>query len=118
MITNEEKQEIIDLAVEKALLMLPEVVGNLMAQHVALSKVNSKFYADHPEFREKKDIVASIVEKIEGDNPLMKYEDLLEKAIPDIRKRIKDTSNLRIDSVSPAIERDFSALNLKGNGEI
>uniref|UniRef100_A0A6M3JFP2 Uncharacterized protein n=1 Tax=viral metagenome TaxID=1070528 RepID=A0A6M3JFP2_9ZZZZ len=114
MITEEEKQEIIDKAVEKALLMLPEVVGNLMAQHVALSKVNSKFYADHPEFKEKKEIVASIVEKIEGENPLMKYEDLLDKAIPSIRQRIKDAGNLSTDIVPTTLDRNFT----RGNGEI
>ena len=60
MITEEEKEEIINKAVERALLMLPDTVGNLIANHVALSKLNSKFYADHPEFRDKKDIVASV----------------------------------------------------------
>lgn len=111
MVTEEEKQEIIDKAVEKAMLVLPEVVGNLMAQHVALSKMNSKFYAEHPEFAARKDIVASVIEKIDGENPLMKYEDLLVKAIPEIRKRMEVTSKLDTATVRPIVDRNF-------NGEI
>ena len=42
--TPEEKEEIINLAAEKALLALPEVVGNLMAQQASFAKINSQFY--------------------------------------------------------------------------
>ena len=116
--TEEEKQEIIDRAVEKALLMLPEVVGNLMAHHVALSKMNTEFYKSHPDFANKKHIVASVIEMIEGKNPFLEYKDLLEKAIPEIRKRIADTKDLNVIDVSPTMNRNFESIDLKGNGEI
>jgi len=118
MITEEEKREIIDRAVEKALLMLPEVVGNLMTQHIALNKMNTKFYADHPEFVGRKDIVASVIEMVDGDNPFMDYEDLLTKAIPEIRKRIATTKNLITDKAMPVVDRNFEAIDITGNGEI
>lgn len=108
MVTPEERQEIIDAAVEKALLMLPEVVGNLMAQHVALSKVNSEFYSKHPEFRDKKDIVASVLEQIDGKNPLMPYEELLAKAVPIIQERIRLTGTLNTTTTNPETSRDFN----------
>jgi hypothetical protein len=98
--------------------MLPEVVGNLMTQHIALSKMNTAFYKEHPEFTEKKQIVASIVEKIEGENPLMKYEDLLVKAVPEIRRRIQDTKGLDATKASPVIDLNFKKLETSGNGEI
>jgi len=94
MITEEEKDEIINLTTERVLLKLPEVVGNLMANHVALMKINSKFYSDYPEFRDVKDVVAKVVESIEGKNPLDDYESLLKKAVPEIRKRIKTFDKL------------------------
>ena len=112
MITEEEKEEIINKAVERALLLLPDTVGNLIANHVALSKLNSKFYADHPEFRDKKDIVALVVEMVEGRNPLDKYEDLLKKAVPEIKRRIDTLQSLDMEKVK-APNLDF-----KGQGEI
>jgi hypothetical protein len=111
-------QEIIDKAVEKAMLVLPEVVGNLITQHVTLSKLNSEFYSSHPEFKDKKDIVASVIEMLDGENPLMDYKDLLAKAVPRIRERIADTKDLNVIDVSPTVNRDFKAIDLKENGEI
>lgn len=113
MITEEEKQEIINLAVEKALLMLPETVGHLIANHVALSKVNSKFYAEYPEFRDKKDIVAAVVEMVEGENTLDDYETILKKAVPKIKERVNTLKSLDMENVSSTPKLDF-----KGCGEI
>jgi hypothetical protein len=113
MIDEKEKQEIINLAVERALLMLPETVGNLIANHVALSKINSKFYSDHPEFKDRKDVVAAVVEMMDGENTLDNYEELLKKAVPKIKERIKTFDQLDLKNVSPKPNLDF-----KGCGEI
>jgi len=94
MITEEEKQEIINKAVEKALLLIPEVVGNMMAQQATIGKINAEFYAAYPEFKDYRDIVASAVEMEEGKNPTIKYEDLLKNAVPEIIKRIKITKGI------------------------
>lgn len=110
MITEEEKQEIIDKAVEKAMLVLPEVVGNLITQHVALSKLNTEFYSTHPEFKDKKDIVASVIEMIDGENPLMGYKDLLIKAVPKIKERISITSGLDTKTVHEGINKNFNGI--------
>jgi len=111
MMTSEEKQEIIDKAVEKALLMLPEVFGNLMANHAAMAKLNSVFYKDHPEFKDKKDIVVSVIEMVEGRDPTAEYKDILKEAVPEIKKRISHISNLDLEKVSSSPNRNF-------NGEI
>jgi len=115
-ITEEEKEEIINKAVEKALLMLPEVVGNLMTHHIAMSKINAKFYADHPEFRDHKEAVVSVIEKVEGANPLLKYEEILNIAIPEIRSRIETEKNLNTDSVSSNINLNFKDVKDLSNG--
>ncbi|MDP2366558.1 MAG: hypothetical protein Q8M94_22615, partial [Ignavibacteria bacterium] len=93
--TEEEKLEIKQLikesedrSVERALLLLPEVTGNLIVQHLAQNKLNTEFYGKYPEFKDKKDVVRAIVEMTEGKNPLMDYEDLLKKSVPEIRKRL------------------------------
>ena len=112
MITQEEKDEIINAAVEKTLLLIPETVGSLMASHAALHKINTKFYADYPEFKERKDIVASVVEMIEGKNPLAKYEDILREAIPEIKKRLATIQNLDMKNVTSKPDRDLKGLDI------
>lgn len=112
MLTEEEKLEIIDRAVEKALLKLPEVVGNMMAQHASLVKINTQFYQDHPEFIDYKAIVASVIEKVDGENTLADYKDKLAKAIPEIRKRISLVGTMNMGKPSMNINRDFSAIDV------
>jgi hypothetical protein len=111
MVTEEEKEEIINKAVEKALLMLPEVVGNMMAQHVTLAKLNTQFYTDYPEFKDHKNVVASVVEMVDGKNPNCEYSKILSMAIPEIRKRINDISELDMIDVTNSPNRDFSSAN-------
>lgn len=107
MITLEERQEIIDAAVEKALLSLPAVMGNLMAQQVVYNKLNSQFYKDHPDFAAHKDVVASTVEKVDGQNPLLSYEEKLAKAVPEIRQRLQNMKSMDMEKVSTNPKRVF-----------
>lgn len=118
MLTQEEKDEIINAAVEKAMLILPEVVGNLIVNHVALHKMNKKFYETYPEFKDKKDVVQSVVEMVEGKNPLLDYSEILEKAAPEIRTRLGLTSGMNMNNAQASINKDFSKIDLSGNGEI
>jgi len=111
MLTSEEKEEIIQEATERMLLAIPEVIGNLMANHAALHKINKKFYADHPEFSKDKDVVQSVVEVTEGTNPLLDYEEILKKSIPEIQKRIQIKRQLNMDKVPGTIPTDFSAVD-------
>lgn len=115
MITEKEKQEIIDKAVEKALLLLPETVGSLMVNQAALHKLNREFYTKYPEFNKQRDVVASVTESTEGKNPLMKYEDILKKAIPEIRQRIKTLETLDMRKVSKNPDRKFEKLEVSFN---
>ena len=116
MIEESERQSIIEeavnKAVEKTLLLIPDVIGNLMANHALLHKINSKFYADYPEFKDKKDVVANVVEMVEGRTPLAKYEDILKNAVPEIRKRILTMKTLDMDSVNQKPDRDFKNLEI------
>lgn len=109
MITEEEKQEIISLAVEKTLLMIPEVVGNLMASHASMAKVNSAFYAKYPEFKDHKDIVVSVVEMIEGQDPTLDHQAIMDKAVVEIQKRISIIDKMDLKNVTPNVNRDFSS---------
>lgn len=99
MIDPEERQEIIDAAVEKALLSLPEVVGHLMTSHAALLDLNRAFYTNHPDFVTQKPLVQSVIEQIEGQHPTWEYKDLLTAAIPVIRERMKTIEGLDMTTV-------------------
>jgi len=112
MITPEERQEIIDASVEKTLLMIPETIGNLMEKHGFFAKANAEFYKKYPEFKGKTDIVASVVEMTEGKNPLEDYEKLLEKAVPEIRKRIATVKDMDVKTVPSTPNRDFRNIDI------
>lgn len=116
MISPEERQEIINAACEKALLMLPEVVGSLMAQHAALLDMNRNFYKANPTFAAHKPIVQSVIEQIEGTRPTADYKDILKAAAPIIQERIRVQASVdlttvkrpdrRLPSFVPSVEAD------------
>jgi hypothetical protein len=135
MITPEERQEIIneavDKAVEKALLLfekaiekaidkatekifllIPETIGNLIVDHVTMNKINAEFYKNHPEFKDHKDVVMSVIEATEGKNPTINYKDLLGKAVPKIQERIKTMESLDMKTVSPTPSRTYEPLSV------
>lgn len=117
MITKEEKQEIINELTEKLLLMLPDVIGNLISNHMALLSMNKEFYLKHPELRDNKDIVASVVEMIEGRDPTVDYKDILQQAMPEIQKRIKQVSGLDFNTPKKP-DRHLKDMVFEDHGEI
>jgi len=109
---DQETIDYIDKKIEGLYLSLTEIVGNAMAHQAFCNKVNAKFYKEHPEFKDKKDVVASVVEMVDGENPGLGYDKILEEAIPKIAERLAITKNIDTRSVPTKLHRDF------GNGEI
>jgi len=105
-------KDYIDTKIEGLYLSLTEIVGNAMAHQAFCNKVNAEFYKNHPEFRDHKDIVASVVEMVDGENPALEYDKVLELAVPKIHERLAITKNMNVTSVTTNPSRDF------GNGEI
>ena len=66
MISEEERRSIINEAVEKTLLKIPEVVGNLMSTYADKIRTSEKFYSQYPEFNKHRQIVASAIEELES----------------------------------------------------
>jgi len=94
---NTERESIINETIERILLRLPEVVGNLITNHVQNNKINKDFYTKYPAFKDHRDVVVSVIEKLDGENPLMEYRDLLKKAVPIIQEQIKTQKQLDIE---------------------
>ena len=104
-ISAEKEQEIEDRIVEKVLRMIPDVIGNLITHHMTMQKTNQDFYTKHKDLQEHKDIVAKVLEQVEGDNPLLDHKDLMEKALPKIHEHIKLSSGLSMDAIDmPSID--------------
>ncbi len=100
MIEEKEIEMIVDRAVEKTLLLIPEVVGNLITHHISVNKLNKEFYEKNPDLRDHKQMVASVIEQVEGNNLPMDYGKLVDKALPEIRKRLNDTKALDMKTIS------------------
>lgn len=99
-------EEIVQKTVERMLKILPEVVGNLMTSHAANMRLNKEFYEKYPEFKSHSDIVRESIAKIDLENPMMGYEDILNKAIPFICEgiKIKNTITMKRPVERPSLD--------------
>jgi len=113
MLTQQEENELF----ERFLLRMPEVIGNLIINQISMIKINREFYAKFPDLKDKKDIVASVVEMLEGSDPNADYKVLLEQAIPEIKKRIKMVNQLNMKTVNKP-DRNLSTIDFSNNGEL
>ena len=86
---EKEKQALVMEITERILLRMPEVIGNLIQEHSVLLKLNKEFQTRYPEFKTHLSLVRSIVENTELKNPGLSYRDILEKAVPEIKEKIK-----------------------------
>jgi hypothetical protein len=121
MISDEEKREIIEQAKQEFLVSLPDVIGNLMANHAMFAKMNKEFYQAHPEFKDHKEAVVSILGEVDGEDTLATYEEKLKKAIPRIQERIKVIKGLNMDSAAKTPNRhypEFADKKAIDNGEL
>lgn len=99
MITDEQVEDIINKAVERALMKLPDVVGTLFTNVAKKAKLSREFYNDHPEFKNHIELVVSICEQLEGQNPNRPIADILKDAVPEIQKKIGLVKNLEFNVV-------------------
>jgi hypothetical protein len=100
MVSASEKEDIVNAVVERIYLKLPEIMGNLMAEHAAKLKISKEFYDKYPEFKDYRREVAAIIERVEGTDPTRPIKEIMEKAVPEIRSQLKNLKNLDMKSVS------------------
>ena len=107
MIEAEERQSIINEAVEKALLSLPEIVNGLLAEKQVMREMSVKYFGDHPEFKEHKSVVASVIQQVETDNPGLSYTEILDKSTPIIKEMIRQAGSVDTGSIEKPIVHDY-----------
>jgi hypothetical protein len=108
MISELEKEEIINAAIERVLLRLPEIIGNLITNHATKLRLNKEFYEKYPDLKDHRNIVAATIERIEGDDPSKSIQDIMTEAVPEVRRQLKNLKNLNIQTVSkPKMKYDI-----------
>ena len=92
--TEVEREELVQDIIERLFKVLPSVIGNLMTTQALNSKLIADFYGANRDLEQHKDIVREVMLKIEGQNPLAPYEEIIQKALPIIRDQVKVKSKL------------------------
>ena len=98
MITPEEKELIIQEALERILKVLPETIGNLMKAQSMYQKLTETFYKENSDLKGHTDIVREVVAKVEGENPTKEYDEILKLALPKIRDMVKVKTDLSMNT--------------------
>lgn len=101
------EEQIINIAVERALLMLPEVVESLITQKAFNRKAAVKFFQDNKDFTGNMKFVQDVIEKTELANPGLTYEEILQKATPEIKKGLMAFKTLDFKTVTKPIDLTF-----------
>lgn len=107
MITAEDRESLINEITERMLLKIPEIVGNLITIYADKIRMSKEFYAKYPEFNDHKDIVAAVIESIDGNSKFKPFKEVVEDSVPLIRKRIEAYKDIDVKTVSKP-NLDFS----------
>lgn len=109
--TPEDREEI-QVMIENAFLKLPEITSKMIVRHYALTNAWKKFWNDNKHYAKHGELVASIVKKVDDDNPGADYDEIFKKAIPIIDKSIEKCDTLNTTKVEKPSkeERDLGVL--------
>jgi hypothetical protein len=102
------EERLINIAVERALLLMPEAVENMIRQKTMTREMAKKFFEDNKEMSAHIDLVQKTIEQVEMDNPGIPYSRILEKATPLVKERLLTLSQVDFNPVS---ERPDPVLN-------
>ncbi|MCP3684330.1 MAG: hypothetical protein GY861_16755 [bacterium] len=112
-LTREQEDKIVQKVIERVLTLMPETIGNLMANHSSNKQIKDNFFKGHPEFVGHEATIASVLEMYEGKDLSADYDKVLNNSVPEIRKRIEITKNLNLDSC--AEKSNFKDIDFTGN---
>ena len=99
MITDEEKEILINEITERMLLKIPDIVGNLITVYAEKIRMSKEFYAKYPEFSDHKDVVASVIESLDANSKFKPFKEVVEDSVPVIRRRIESLKNIDMKTI-------------------
>lgn len=92
---NKVLEKVVQKAVEDTLRVLPSIINSLIVQVASMKEISIKFYEDHKEFKDHKEIVTKVIEDLEVSNPGMEFQKLLNLATPIIQDKILARTKLK-----------------------
>lgn len=101
--------QIVKLAVEESLKILPQTMSHLSKQVDYLKMLSTKFYSENKDLVPHKPLVAKTIEQVESENPGMPYEDILKISATKARSLVSEASKISSQSHTSNIDN-----NLKG----
>ena len=110
---NEILSRVCNAAIENTIRRWPDVATRLTATAIATKAATKEFYDKNKDFIDHKDIVTAVVQDIDSKDPTLSYGEMLKKAEPIVREKIK---NEKLHKGLPCALPD--KVNLKGNGVI
>ena len=90
--------KLVKLCVEESLKTLPQVMAHVSASAAYLKKTSDDFYKANKDLNKHRRLMAETIMKVEGENPGLKYTEVLEKAAEEARKIIPNLTPETIDA--------------------
>lgn len=110
MITPEERESIINEAVERAIKLTPDLSQNLVMQRVSEDRLKlsflEKLLADDERYKKWIQFIKEVVQKHEMENPGDSAK-ALELALPEIKLRIEQMEGLNFGRVERPVDLTF-----------
>ena len=97
---TEREEYLAYVILERAILMLPEVVESLITQKAFNRKAAVKFFEENKDFTGNMKFVQEMIEKTELANPGLTYDKILELATPEIKKGLMAFKTLDFKTVN------------------
>ena len=96
---TEREEQIINIAVERALLLTPEAMQRMIIHKTILRDLTRKFYDENKDFTGHEDLVNSLIEKTVLDNPGLPLDKILSLAAPLIREKMAALTTMNFKPV-------------------
>lgn len=90
---EQEREEIINAAVERMLVLLPTVITNLVRNAAKIQGAVTKFYDQNPDLTEHKQLVGAAIERLESQHPGVAYDKLASMAAKEVRAMMSKVSS-------------------------
>lgn len=110
---NEVLSRLCNYSNEAMVRMFPDLVSRMVKNTTATQAMTKEFYEKNPDLKDHKDIVTSVVQDVDSRYPELDYGEMLKKAEPIVREKIK---NMKLSKDLPCDLPE--KVNLKRNGVI
>lgn len=98
-VVNQVLNRVYNKVYEDVVRNLPEIVGHLTTHTAKIAELRKDFYKNNPELSSHMPLVRELIERIEGENPGLAYEDVLKKVSSEAKERLLTLGKLNTENV-------------------